>query len=75
MAKFELLTNEWLPAGGNKWPKREALCRFSDGWKEVLVWNGYYWVDQNDTRVEETVEHRVVAFYIFEKYNENDIIE
>ncbi|MBO5758420.1 MAG: hypothetical protein J6R31_00050 [Rikenellaceae bacterium] len=50
------------------------LCRFSDGWEEPLTWNGYYWNDQKGKRVVETVNHRVVAFYIYEKYNENDIL-
>ena len=74
-ATYELLTNEWLPAGGNKWPKREVLCRFNDGWQEVLVWNGWYWQDQNGHRVVETLGHRITHFYIYEKFNENNIID
>ena len=72
---YELQTGEWLPAAGNKWPKREVLCRFSDGWQEVCSWNGFYWVDQNGHRVAETLGHRVTHFYIFEKFHEQNVIE
>lgn len=72
--KFELKTNEWLRADGNKWIGRRVLCRFEDGWEEVLVWNGHYFSDQKGNRVKETVKHRVVAFYVYERYNENDIL-
>ena len=72
---YELLTGEWLNAAGNKWPKREVLCRFSDGWQEVCSWNGFYWVDQNGHRVAETLGHRVTHFYIFEKFHEQNVID
>ena len=66
MATFELLTNEWLRADGNKWIGRKVLCHFNDGYEEPLIFNGYYWNAQKG--------HRVVGFYIYEKYNENDIL-
>lgn len=74
MATFELLTNEWLRADGNKWIGRKVLCHFNDGYEEPLIFNGYYWNDQKGHRVIETVNHRVVGFYIYEKYNENNIL-
>ena len=74
MAKSGLLTNEWLRADGNKWIGRKVLCHFNDGWEEPLTWNGYNWKDQKGKRVVETAKHRVVAFYIYEKYNENEIL-
>lgn len=70
----EIITNEWMPEHGTKYPKRPVLCRFADGWEEVCVWNGYYWQRQDGGRVEQTVKHRIVAFYVYEKYNENDMI-
>ena len=73
--KFELLTNEWLSAKGNKWIGRKVLCHFNDGWQEVCSWNGFYWVDQNGHRVVETLGHRITHFYIFEKFYERDIID
>lgn len=72
-ANYELITGEWLKADGNKWPKREVLCRFDDGWKEVCVWNGFYWVDQNGHRIVETVGHRITHYYIYEKDCENNL--
>ena len=74
MAKSELLVNEWLRADGNKWIGRKVLCHFNDGQEEPLIWNGYYWNNQKGKRVVETVKHYVVAFYIYEKYNENEIL-
>ena len=74
MATFELLTNEWLRADGNKWIGRKVLCHFNDGYEEPLIFNGYYWNDQKGHRVVETVNHRVTHFYIYEKFNENDIL-
>lgn len=71
---YELLTNEWLPAEGNKWPKRKVLCLFSDGWMEVCSWVGWYWTNQHNQRVEETIGHRITHFYIYDKFNENDIV-
>lgn len=70
---YELLTGEWLRADGNMWPKREVLCRFSDGRKEVCVWNGFYWIDQSGHRVVETVDHRITHYYIYEKDNEENL--
>ena len=75
MDKFELLTNEWLSAKGNKWIGRKVLCHFNDGWEEPLIWNNFYWTDQKGHRVVETIEHRVTHFYIYEKFNENNIID
>ena len=49
-------------------------CCVTSTTEEPLVWNGFYWNDQKGKRVVETVDHRVVAFYIYEKYNENDIL-
>ena len=70
MSTFELLTNEWLRADGNKpWKNRLVLCRFEDGHFNVCYWN-----DQKGHRVVETVNHRVTHFYIYEKFNENDIL-
>lgn len=74
MATFELLTNEWLRADGNKWIGRKVLCHFSDNREDVCVWNGFYWIDQQGQRVTETIKHHILAFYVYEKYNENDII-
>ena len=80
---YELTTNEWLRADGNKWIGREVLCRFNDGHKEVCVWNGMYWqtqkfLDENKKpvshRIVETVAHHITHFYIYEKDNENDIL-
>lgn len=71
---FELLTNEWLPASGNKWIGREVLCMFKKGEKVVATFNGFYWVDQEGQRVKETVGNPIMYFYIFEKFNENDIL-
>ena len=77
-------TNEWLPASGEKWKDREVLCLFSDGHKEVCTWNGMYWqhkkiLDENNKpvsiRIEETVSHHITHFYIFEKFNENNIAQ
>lgn len=73
MATYELRTNEWLRADGNKWIKREVLCRFSDGEKEVCVWNGWYWCDQHGHRITETLGHRITHFYIFEKDHESNL--
>lgn len=69
-----LLTNEWMPAVGVKWPKREVLCRFSDGRKEVCTWNGFYWVDQDLHRVVETLGHRITHFLIYEKDIEENLL-
>ena len=75
MARFELPTNEWLPADGNKpWKGRKVLCRFSDGRMQVCSYTGFYWSDQEGHRVVETVVYYVTHFYIFEKFNENDIL-
>lgn len=64
---YELLTNEWLRADGNKWPGREVLVRWSDGRKEVAMWNHFYWVSQEGIRLNETIGHKITHFYIFER--------
>ena len=69
-----LTTNEWLRADGNKWIGRKVLCHFSDGWEEPATWNGMYWVNQEGKRLNETVNSHVIAFMIYEKFNENDIL-
>ena len=72
--KFELLTNEWLKADGNKWVGREVLCRYKKGQMVVATFNGFYWVSQDGQRLRETVGNPIMYFYIFEKFNENDIL-
>ena len=67
MATFELLTNEWLRADGNKWIGRKVLCHFN-----VCYWNGMYWVGQHGMRLMSGQEP--THFYIFDKFNENDIV-
>lgn len=73
MAGYELLTNEWLPADGNKpWKGREVLVKMSDGTKRILAWNGVYWVDPA-TNIRQFFSHNSVypvKFYIFEKDND-----
>ena len=71
--KFELLTNEWLPANGNKWLKREVLIRYNDGEKVVGFFNGFYWCGQDGHRLVETVGHKITHFYIFERDIEDNL--
>ncbi len=72
-AKFELPTNEWLPEDGNKpWKDRMVLCRFEDGHFNVCYWNGMYWVGQHGMRL--SFGQEPTHFYIFEKFNENEIL-
>lgn len=71
-ARYELPTNEWLPADGNKWIGRKVLCRFEDGHFNVCYWNGMYWVGQHGMRL--SFGEEPTHFYIFEKFNENDIL-
>ena len=65
-------TNEWLPASGEKWKGREVLCKFSDGRKHVCTWNGMYWVGPHGSRL--MLNQEPTHFYIFDKFNENDIL-
>ena len=72
-ARYELPTNEWLPADGNKpWKDRRVLCRFEDGHFNVCYWNGMYWVGQHGMRL--SFGEEPTHFYIFKKFNENDIL-
>lgn len=73
-----ILTNEWLNAELNeKWKDREVLCRFADGHLETAVWNGMYWKypkkhPKKDVRISNG--SKITHFYIFEKFNENDVL-
>ena len=68
-------TNEWTNAEFKKpWKDRLVSCRMSDGFFIYAKWNGMYWVGQDDKKVVETIQSRVTHFYIFEKFNENDIL-
>ena len=48
------------------------LCRFEDGHFNVCKWNGMYWVGQHGSRL--TLNEEPTHFYIFDKFNENDIL-
>ena len=72
--QYEIITNEWLRANGNKLLRREVLCVFSDEWKEVCIFNGIYWTTQDGHRIVETISHYIVAFYVFERCNLNELL-
>lgn len=73
MAIATVTTNEWLCAITYKpWKNRLVLCRFEDGHFNVCKWNGMYWVGQHGSRL--TLDEEPTHFYIFDKFNENDIL-
>lgn len=73
--KDTVTTNEWIDSTLKKpWKDRLVLCRMSDDTFAVAKWNGLYWVGQHNMRLDETVKRRVTHFYIFEKFNLNDIL-
>ena len=72
---YELRTNEWINAElRHPWKRRFVLCHMSDSTYKVLMWNGMYWVNQQGVRLAELTS-KVTHFYIFERWNENDIID
>ena len=60
-----ILTNEWMPASGPKWRGRLCLVRSDKGYLYVAKWNGMYWVNQHDSRMDHNVT--ITHFYVFEK--------
>ena len=69
-----VVTNEWMDAELNKpWKDRLVLCHLDNDTFVVAKWNGMYWVGQHGIRLSEEI-HEVTHFYIFEKFNENDIL-
>ena len=68
-----LTTNEWIDAEVHKPRKnRLVLCRFEDGHFNVCYHNGIYWVGQHGSRL--MLNQEPTHFYIFDKFNENDIL-
>ena len=66
-----LLTNTWTDALEAKpWAFRMVIVRFDDNSEELGMWNGNYWASSNGIRQIDT-HKRVVAFYIFERFNKN----
>ena len=73
MELASITTNEWYDARYNKpWKDRLVLCRFDDGHFNVCKYNGLYWVGQHGHRI--SFNDEPTHFYIFEKFNENDIV-
>ena len=68
-----LITNEWIRADIYKPPRgRLVLCRFKDGHYNVCCHNGMYWVGQYGSRL--LTDDEPKYFYIFEKFNEIEIV-
>lgn len=73
MKQESITTNEWHDAAIKKpWKDRLVLCRFDDGHLNVCKYNGMYWVGQHGSRL--MVYEEPTHFYIFDKFNENEII-
>ena len=73
MRQESITTNEWHDAMFKKPPKgRLVLCRFADDHLNVCKFNGYYWVGQHGSRL--SLGQEPTHFYIFEKFNENEIL-
>ena len=67
--KYTIITNEWTDAQLYKpFRGRNVLVRLANGEERVLRWNGMYWITQKDVRWDETIYSRVVAWYMYEKY-------
>jgi len=71
----EILTNTWMDAEIHKpFKRRQVLVRLANGEERIMKWNGMYWITPKDVRWDENVYERVVAWYMYEKFNENDIL-
>jgi len=68
-----IIENAWTSATRRKPPiGREVLAIFADGHKAVAKWNGFYWVGQHNMRF--TQGDSITHYLLFEKFDENDIL-
>ena len=74
-----ITTNEWTNAELKKPPlHRHVLVRCENGNEYVAIGRGFYWVNaKTGLRTMTnglTPKHKVTHWYMYEKFNENDIL-